>query len=204
MTFLIHDLKFQIDNSMSKELKDCTWTARSVSHLADLTPGFPLTSAPGCPHLPRRGPRNCGSSSCGPAFASSRGRLVSKEVSGLHTAATAAQLPLQPLSRCRRLVIPSPPSGPFRLSPSPPRVPAERARDDPALGPRPRLPSPVWTSGSYVCRVVPTPDSVPYPAPPSTRCPALPCLINRMEMDIMEYQGLGSRRHLPQVQAVRV
>ena len=89
--------------------------ARSASHSPDLTPRFPRTYVPCCRHLPRRGSRYCGSSDCGPAFASFRGSLVSQQEFGLLTAATAAELPPDPLPRLRRSLTPSPPSVLFRL-----------------------------------------------------------------------------------------
>ena len=92
--------------------------APSASHPPDLTPRFPLTYVPRCRHLPRCGSRYCGSSDCGPAFASFRGSLVSQQASGLLTGATAAELPLDPLPRRRRSLTPSPPSVLFRLSPA--------------------------------------------------------------------------------------
>ena len=117
--------------------------ARSASHSPDLTPRFPLTYVPCCRHLPRRGSRYCGSSVCGPAFASFRGSLVSQQEFGLLTAATAAELPPDPLPRLRRSLIPSPPSVLFRLGPARAVCGGRGAREGGARSPA--LPVGIWS-----------------------------------------------------------
>lgn len=108
-------------------------------HSAELTPRLPLTSVPHSPHLPRRGPRYCGSSDCGPAFASSR------ESPSARKCPACSQRP-RPLSFlwsgcwCRRSLSSSPPSVPFRLSPAACRGGGESQRR-PALGAWLRPPS---------------------------------------------------------------